>query len=201
MIQELIRILENIPVDNNAIGIEGVPFAGKTFYIENNYNSNNFCAVKEHMLYETSLPEYVISKWPEDEALIIQRQKYFLDIEEKRWMSSDNISKTKVFDRTILSIMGYLYARICSNNISVNIWQKVLNILMQHKNIKLPSNFIFIDTAYPVLQKRFINNQRGCEAFLQEKSTYERLNHFYTNILNKLNETNIISLKTIKSEL
>lgn len=201
MIRELTRVLKSIPADNKAIGVEGVPFAGKTFFIEHNYNSDEYYIFREHMLYDKNLPNYVISEWPKDELLIVQRQKYFLDIENKRWMFSDNISKTKIFDRTILSIMGYLYARICSDNISIGVWYKILDFISQSKNIKLPSRFVFVDTDYPILKKRFVNNQRGCEAFLQEKSTYDYLNHFYTNILKELDDNNIISLKIIKSEI
>ncbi|GEM_PF-3588220 len=203
MIGELIRTLEKITVDRTSIGIEGVPFSGKTFYINKNYNCNKFYNLSEHMLFQNTVPSFVTSPWPSYPDAMIFRQAYFLNLEQERWNFAKNISQIKIFDRTVLSIIGYLYARTLLLSSSKEVWLSVLGILaeaIKQKKIKIPAQIIWLDTDYSIILKRAKDNERGCEDFLLKKSTYDILHEFYRETLSLLHDNKLISLKIIKSE-
>lgn len=188
-------------IDNSSLGVEGVPFSGKTFYIKNNFDDKKYYNIAEHMLFNKTLPDFVLGNWPEDKKAILQRQKYFLDMEAERWYNSSKTrDKIKIFDRTLFSIIGYLYARIIHSDENKYIWNSFLELLtpyFESGKIRIPAKIIWMDTSYKIISQRSTNNERKCERFLLQEETLDILHNFYKTVLSS---NHVFSLEIIKSE-
>ena len=170
---------------------------------EKHFTSIKIIIVTNFIIYLNTVPSFVTSPWPSYPDAMIFRQAYFLNLEQERWNFAKNISQIKIFDRTVLSIIGYLYARTLLLSSSKEVWLSVLGILaeaIKQKKIKIPAQIIWLDTDYSIILKRAKDNERGCEDFLLKKSTYDILHEFYRETLSLLHDNKLISLKIIKSE-
>jgi len=170
-----------------------MPFAGKTTFIEKEFAGTHYQHLPEHMLMAK---DFTVSAWSEQPDEIIARQRYFLDLESARWALVD-ASKTPVFDRSVLSIMAYLAARVNQHEKSENILQnyhKLLESYFFSGKVKLARRFFFLDTPFAEIKQRVKSNDRKCEAFLLESDTYELMTAYYKDMLDNLHKEGLVDV-------
>lgn len=180
------RIWNSARLIPQIIAVEGYPFSGKTTFIQQHFSEDAIIA-EDHMLVKETLPEFVISDWSEDFKDIIERQSYFLNIEALRCskiLASNK--KIKVMDRCIISVLVYLLARIEKHpqkKLILDTFYKKLQIYFENGKIFLPQKIIFIKTHFDEILSRVGTNDRKCEQFFLNKSTYENISKYYEDIL------------------
>lgn len=107
-----VAALLNEYITPGLVGLEGPPYAGKTTMMHRLATEHGFKAVPEHLDFEPSLLALAHAPWPEDVEGMLARQHEFLRVEVARGrMAMAAADRGAVMDRTIISVVGYLYAR------------------------------------------------------------------------------------------
>lgn len=93
------------------LGIEGLPYAGKTTLANRLAGRHGLLMVSEHTVFDPSLGHLARVPWPTDEESVLQRQREFLRVEARRSRVATASQGGAVMDRTLISVIAHLYLR------------------------------------------------------------------------------------------
>lgn len=186
----------NWKIVNGLIGIEGVPYAGKTSLAKSLGQKYQRQVVSDHTDFSWKLRAQAQQPWPYNDVNgILRRQNEFLTVERDRDSEAlKHIAKdgAVLLDRTIFSILAYTAARLTHER--KTIVERTITGLVDalcsgtvNNHWLLPETIVWLriperDWIRRVKNAKLEGNRKGTEEFLFLSRTFRRLDNFYNNI-------------------
>ncbi|MEI6639516.1 MAG: hypothetical protein WCL46_07345 [Chlorobium sp.] len=181
------------------IGLEGIPFAGKTTFAENLASTNGGIIIPEHTDFDLHARNLALSPWPENSTSAIARQNYFYFIEHRRAVAASYAVKNGsqvVMDRTALSVVVYSLTRAATGSCSFkNIYD--LKTISEDSGIRFPETLYLLLTPTDIALKRAMKlsdagTPRSIESFFLDSQNLKLMNNFYEKITSRLHYCKVI---------
>lgn len=176
------------------LGIEGLPYAGKTSLVNRLADRYGLVAVPEHTVFDPSLEHLARAPWPTDEESVLQRQREFLRVEVRRSRVATVAQAGAIMDRTLLSVIAHLYLRTRRLQNGDGLLSRFLDECtteIDRRNIVIAQSIVFLPATPKLVlmrARRAIHrgDQRMTEPFLLRRRVLADLNDFYRKLAVRL---------------
>ena len=172
------------------IGLEGLPFSGKTTFSMKLKKCHQLTVIPEHTIADYYLKKLANKKWPRSKKLMLKRQQSFLKNEENRKIQLTECKKPIVFDRTVISLISYIYVRtykMIDGDIITRSFINECKYAIRNEKIIIPEFFVILFiTPEDIIKRAGVEkstpNDRNIEDFLLCEDTLVELNNLYSQI-------------------
>ncbi len=176
--------------NRRSIGLEGLPYAGKTTLSNKLVKNYKVSVIPEHTIGDNSLKELANKRWPNTKDLILKRQQLFLNHEMVRKTHSLLFNNIIIYDRTIISLIAYLHIRTFKLVDGDTIIDSFINECKNALNdgaISIPEFFVFLPaTPEIVIQRAKIEKtktfNRNTESFMLKKDVLIELYNLHSQL-------------------
>lgn len=168
-------------------------FAGKTTLARKLAAARGGTLVAEHTDFDPSEAARCSEPWPGKPAAMVDRQRAFLLLDVRRCARARAAldgGSTVVLDRTFLSPLAYMYARVRAGDAPVAAFAALVDAALEMLDVGilwLPGEMHHLDVPDTVCRMRARANdasiRRGTELFLLRGSTIRAVNAFHRGVL------------------